>query len=519
MLLGINQNTTGTSAILFDRSLERVGSGHAHLTRLTPRSGYVEIDPFELLENVMTAVERALSTTDTNPEEIEVVGLANQGETSLCWNSDGEPFYNAIVWQDRRTADRCDELYQDKYFRQYIKETTGLTIDPYFSATKFEWLLNHVEADPEDVYCGTTDTWLLWQLLEHEPFVTDHATASRTMLFNLQTLSWDDQLRAEFGLETVELPRPVSNDTVVGHTDPDRLAGIEAPVAGCITNQQAALYGQGCTSPGEAKCTYRTGSFILMNIGKIPAWYIKGVLGTIAWTVDGETTYALDGGIYTTGAFIDWLVDAIEIIPNRGTAESLAKSVSTTNGVFVVPALSGLASPYWDSDVRGAFVGLDSSISKAHLVRAVLESIAHRVREVVDAMTEETAIELDKLRVDGDITNNDFLLEYQADLLDYPLVVSAISEATALGTVKLAAEAVGLDFATDRIGASERTVTPSGSDGLDRKHEQWRLVVETMRELSNKLTNDDEESFGPEVTKDDYHEKSLQRSGEDDGGE
>lgn len=405
----------------------------------------------------------------------------------MCWDSDGEPLYNAIVWQDRRTSDRCEEIYENEELRQYIKEKTGLNIDPYFSATKFEWLLDYVDTDPEDVYCGTTDTWLLWQLLKDDPYVTDHTTASRTMLFDLRDLSWDDRLRAEFGLETVGLPTPVSNDSVVGHSDPNQLAGIEAPVAGCITNQQAALYGQGCTSPGEAKCTYRTGSFILMNIGQTPAWYIKGVLGTIAWTVGGDTTYALDGGIYTTGAFIDWLIESVDLISDRETAESLAKSVSTADGVYAVPALSGLASPYWDSEVRGAFVGLDSSTSKAHLVRAVLESIAHRVREVVDAMTEETLIELDELRVDGDLTNNDFLLEYQADLLNYPLVVSAISEATALGTAKLAGEAIDLDIATHRIGASERTVLPAGTSDLNTKHEKWRLVVNTMRELSTEL--------------------------------
>ncbi|MFB6122286.1 MAG: glycerol kinase [Haloferacaceae archaeon] len=488
MLLGINQNTTGTTAAVFDSTLSMVSVGHARLERLTPRSGRVEIDPADLLANVTLAVSRALDTDDVDAADVDVVGLANQGETALCWDADGRPLHNALVWQDRRTAGRCEQLLEDEDLSRYIKETTGLHIDPYFSATKLEWLVDHADADPSELYCGTTDTWLLWQLLDDDPFVTDHATASRTMLFDLQRNQWDDRLREVFGLDDVQLPTPVANDVVVGETDPDEFVGIDAPVAGCITNQQAALYGQGCTSPGDTKCTYRTGSFILMNVGKTPAWYIDGISGTVAWTLDGETTYALDGGIYTTGAFIDWLVDSVEFLDEGDDTSALARSVPSSNGVYAVPALSGLASPYWDSSARGAFVGLDSSTTKAHLARASLEGIAHRVRDVVDAMTDETVIEMDELKVDGELTANEFLLQYQADLLDHTLAVSAIPEASALGTATIAGEAVGLDVDTSRLGASERTVTSSRrTAALDDKHEEWQVVVEAIRDLSRKL--------------------------------
>lgn len=487
MILGIDQGTTGTTAVVFDRSLEVVTTGYATVERTTPEPGRVEVAPESLLESVTTAVADALADGPVDAEDVAAVGLANQGETSLCWDRDGDPLHDALVWQDRRTADRCARLADDEEFASYVRETTGLRIDPYFSATKLEWLLGELDPDdPSAIRCGTTDTWLLRKLVAGEPYVTDHATASRTMLYDVDELAWDDRLREEFGLEDVELPEPVPTDHVVGRTDPSVLSGIDAPVAGCIVDQQAALYGHGCTAPGDAKCTYGTGSFLLMNVGDRAVVDSEGVLGTVAWTLDGETSYALDGGIYTTGAFVDWLVEDLELLESPAESGRLARSVDGSNGVAVVPALSGLAAPYWDADARGAFVGLDTSTRRAHVVRAGLEGIAHRVRDVVDAMVADAGVSIGELRVDGGLTANEFLLQYQADVLGQPLSVSAITEATALGTAALAARATGLDVDPDGIGTTGSVVRPESEaahESADATYERWRRALEAVRSI------------------------------------
>jgi len=482
MFLGIDQGTTGTTAIVYDRELEPQAQGYAGISRQNPEPGIVELDPWAILESVERAVAETVSTDGVDPKEIDAVGLANQGETSLCWNADGEPLYDAIVWQDRRTSDRCLSLQEDEQFHDYVTETTGLRVDPYFSATKLEWLIDHVEQPPEDCYWGTTDTWLLWQLVEGEPYVTDHATASRTMLFDIDRLDWDERLLNRFGLADTEPPKPKPTDAVLGSVASTALGSIDAPVAGCIVDQQSALYGQGCHRTSDLKCTYGTGSFLLMNAGNQQTSYDSGVLGTVGWTIDGETTYAYDGGVYTTGAFIDWLVDSIEILNSPSESESLAREVESTGGVHAIPALTGLAAPYWDSETQGAFLGLDSSTERPHMVRAALEGIVHRIRDVVDAMQQAVGEPLGTIKVDGGLTNNDFLLEYQATVLDESLAVSAVSEATSLGTAILAANATDHAVDKSRLGTPHTLVEPvEYSFDHEAHYQKWHDAVDALR--------------------------------------
>lgn len=485
MLLGIDQGTTGTTAVVFDRSLSTVAEGYAKVPRQTPGQGLVEVDPAELLASVREAVTGALDEEGATPEAIEAVGLANQGETSMCWRPDGDPIGTALVWQDRRTADRCAELEADAEFADYVRRTTGLSIDPYFSATKLEWLLEERVDDPGAIRCGTTDAWLLQRLTSEGAYVTDHATASRTMLFDIEERAWDDRIRERVGLDGVTLPRPVAHDEVVGTTDPAVLSGVQAPVGGVIVDQQSALYGQRCHEEGDAKCTYGTGSFLLMNTGPRVVTDAEGVLGTLAWTLDDETTYALDGGIYTTGAFVDWLVEDAELLESPAESGRLAADVPDTDGVCAVPALTGLAAPYWDSKARAAFLGVGASTRRAHLVRAALEGIAHRVRDVVDRMEREAELDATGLRVDGGLTNNDFLMQYQADALDCPVAVSAEAEATALGTAALAGRAAGLAVDPTDFGGVERTVRPDGNRAAtEESYRRWRAAIDAVRSFA-----------------------------------
>lgn len=484
MILGIDQGTTGTTAVVFDRDLVPVARGYARVSREHPRPGWVEVVPDALLESVTTAVAAALRDGGISPGAISVVGLANQGETALCWDERGTPVSNAIVWQDDRTAARCESVREDAELASYITETTGLPVDSYFSASKLEWILEHeTDRDGPTIYGGTTDTWLLWRLAREQPYVTDYTTAGRTMLFDIWSLEWDDRLRAEFGLDGMPLATPVPCDEVVGTTDPDLLSGIDAPIAGCIVDQEASLYGQGCHAPGETKCTYGTGSFLVTNVGPDPVADPDGLISVIAWSIEGETRYALEGGIFTAGALIDWLVDDLGLLATPEESDTLATAVGGTNGVYCVPALTGLAAPYWDRTCRCSLFGLDSSTEPAHIARAALEGIAHRVRDVVDAMDREMATGVGTVRVDGGLTANEFLLGYQADVLDRAIDVSAVVESTALGAGAIAGRALELDIDAGRLGATDRRLEPStAAEEADRNYDRWRQAVDLTRQ-------------------------------------
>ena len=415
MILAIDQGTTGTTCLVVDEELHVHRRGYAEVPQHFPRPGWVEHDPEELWQSVLDAAARA------GLDDVDTIAITNQRETTLLWErSTGRPVAPAIVWQDRRTAERCRELDTD-----LLRERTGLVPDPYFSATKLEWLLR--EHGGSDLAFGTVDTWLVWKLTNGAVHVTDATNASRTQLASLQTLDWDDELLALFGVDRELLPRIVRSDEAVGEGE---LLGSRAEIRGIAGDQQAALYGQGCHVAGEGKATYGTGSFVLVHTGDDASPPPFGLLKTVA--ADG---YALEGAVLVGGAALQWLRDGLGVLGHVADSEALARSVESADGVVFVPALTGLGSPWWDADARGLVTGITRGTTKAHLVRAALEAVAHQVADVVDALPERPAV----LRADGGATANGFLMQFQSDLLGLPVEVSAEQETTALGAAALAA--------------------------------------------------------------------------------
>jgi len=427
VILAIDQGTTGTTCLVVDEELNVAGRAYREFPQHFPRPGWVEHDPEEIWQSVLAAAEAALADAGVPSGELAAIGITNQRETTVLWErASGRPVAPAIVWQDRRTAERCRELDPD-----LIRERTGLVPDPYFSATKLEWLLrehgSHKHGSDKGLAFGTVDSWLVWKLTGGEVHVTDATNASRTLLANLRTLDWDDDLLDLFGVDRELLPRIARSDETVGEAE---LLGAQIPISGIAGDQQAALYGQGCHSPGEGKATYGTGSFLLMHTGAEAPTPPHGLLATAA--ADG---YALEGAVLASGAAIQWLRDGLGILADAADSDALATSVESTGGVVFVPALTGLGSPWWDADARGLVCGLTRGTTRAHLVRAALEAIAHQVADVVDALPTAPAV----LRADGGATANGFLMQFQADLLGCPVEVAAERETTALGAAALAA--------------------------------------------------------------------------------
>jgi glycerol kinase len=421
LILAIDQGTTGTTCLVVDDGLRVLGRGYRELPQHFPRPGWVEHDPEEIWQSVLGAAAAALEAAGLQPGDLSTVAITNQRETTVLWDrATGEPVAPAIVWQDRRTAERCRELDAD-----LIRERTGLVPDPYFSATKLEWLLR--EHRREGVVFGTVDTWLVWKLTGGAAHVTDATNASRTMLVALSTLDWDDELLALFGIERDVLPQIIRSTDPVGD---GTLLGAPVAVQGIAGDQQAALYGQGCHRAGEGKATYGTGSFVLVHAGDDASPPPPGLLKTAA--ADG---YALEGAILVSGAAVQWLRDGLGVLADAAASEALARSVESTAGVVFVPALTGLGSPWWDPDARGLITGLTRGTTRAHLVRAALEAIAHQVADVIDALPKRPTV----LRADGGATANSFLMQFQADLLGLPVEVAAERETTALGAAALAA--------------------------------------------------------------------------------
>ena len=433
MLLAIDQGTTGTTCLVVDDELRTVGRGYREIRQHFPQPGWVEHDPEEIWESVLAAAGDALAEARVPPGELRAIGITNQRETTVVWErSSGRPLQHAIVWQDRRTADRCRELP-----RELIRERTGLLPDPYFSGTKLEWILRHAEWPQQHLAFGTIDSWLVWKLTGGAAHVTDVTNASRTLLFGLDRLDWDDELLSLFRVERDLLPRVVDSSGVVGHAS---LLGAEVPIAGIAGDQQAALFGQGCFAAGEAKATYGTGSFVLVNAGHVRARPPDGLLGTIAAVGPGaRQQFALEGSVLVSGAAVQWLRDGLGLISDAGEAEALATSIPSTEGVVFVPALTGLGSPHWDPDARGLVTGLTRGTTRAHLVRATLEAIAFQVADVLEAYPGDVGV----LRADGGATRNRFLMQFQSDLLGCPVDVAADAETTALGAAALAGLAVG----------------------------------------------------------------------------
>lgn len=447
-ILSLDQGTTSSRAVLFDEKGDIFHTSQKEFNQYFPQSGWVEHDADEIWSSILAVIAGVLSERNIQPEQIEGIGITNQRETTVVWDkATGKPIYNAIVWQSRQTAGVCEELKAQGH-EDLFKDKTGLLLDAYFSGTKVKWILDHVDgarerAEAGELLFGTIDTWLIWKLSGGKKHVTDYTNASRTLMYNIYDLKWDEELLALLDVPQSMLPEVCSSSEVYALTDKSVFFGHAAPIAGVAGDQQAALFGQTCFEKGMVKNTYGTGCFMLMNTGEKAVKSKSGLLTTIAIGIDGKVEYALEGSIFVAGSAIQWLRDGLRMFKTSPESEAYAERVESTEGVYVVPAFVGLGAPYWDSDVRGAIFGLTRGTSKEHFVRATLESLAYQTKDVLDAMEKDSGITLKKLRVDGGAVKNDFLMQFQSDLLNVPVERPIINETTALGAAYLAGLAVG----------------------------------------------------------------------------
>ena len=488
-ILALDQGTTSSRAILFGADGRGLASAAREFAQRYPRPGWVEHDPEAIWESQLAAARAVLASEAGQRHQVVGIGIANQRETTIVWErASGRPIANAIVWQDRRTAAECDRLRASGW-EATIRDKTGLVIDPYFSATKLKWLLDQ---EPEhraravrgELLFGTVDTFLLYRLSGGQLHLTDVSNASRTMLFNIQTLDWDDEILAELDIPRAMLPEVRPSSGVFGSSAPN-IFGAALPISGVAGDQQAATFGEACFVAGMAKQTYGTGSFLLMNIGTEPVRSTSGLLTTIAWQLGGDVTYALEGSIFVTGAAVQWLRDGLQIIERAEESEALARSVDSTGGVYVVPAFAGLGAPYWDPYARGAIVGLTRGSGRAEIVRATLESVAYQTRDVVDVMQRDTGMNLSALRVDGGMVANDFLMQFQADILGTPVERPEVTETTALGAAYLAGLGTGFWRDQDEIARNwrrDRRFEPAMSlEWRTALYRDWLRAVERAR--------------------------------------
>ncbi|MCL2044315.1 MAG: glycerol kinase GlpK [Treponema sp.] len=447
-LVAIDQGTTSSRAIVFDKQGSIIQMAQKEFTQIFPRPGWVEHDPLEIWSTQLGVLAEAKAHAGISAGDIAAIGIANQRETTVVWDkTTGKPVYNAIVWQCRRTADYCDTL-KAQGFDNIIRKKTGLVADAYFSATKLRWILEYVpgareKAEKGDLLFGTIDTWLVWNFTKGKVHVTDYSNASRTMLFNIHTLEWDREILDEMRIPMQMLPEVHPSSYVYGSAAADILGG-EVPIAGIAGDQQAALFGQCCFEPGMVKNTYGTGCFILMNTGEKAVDSGNGLLTTIAWSVDNKVEYALEGSVFIAGASIQWLRDGLKMIDDAAASEQCAMQVQNSGGVYVVPAFSGLGAPYWDQHARGAIYGITHSTTREHFVRATLESLAYQSYDVIKAMEADAGMPIQSIRVDGGASANNFLMQFQADILNTEVIRPRVIESTALGAVYLAGLAVGV---------------------------------------------------------------------------
>lgn len=446
-IMSLDQGTTSSRCILFNKNGLIESIAQKEFTQIYPKAGWVEHDPMEIWFTQISVATEAMQKINATASDIAAIGITNQRETTVIWDkTTGKPIYNAIVWQCRRTSDICDVL-KEEGFDQIIKEKTGLIIDAYFSATKIKWILDHVEGAREkalkgQLLFGTIDTWLIWNLTKGKVHVTDYSNASMTMLFNIHTLKWDEEILTRLDIPTSMLPQVKPSSCVYGHTNATLLGG-EIPISGAAGDQQAALFGQVCHTPGTAKNTYGTGCFLLMNTGEKAILSHKGLLTTIAWGIDNKVEYALEGSVFIAGAAIQWLRDELRMIDHAAHTETYANSVPDSNGVYIVPAFTGLGAPYWDQYARGTILGLTRGVKKEHFIRATLESLAYQTYDVLMAMQEDSGISLKALKVDGGACANNFLMQFQSDILGAKVDRPEVIETTALGAAYLAGLAVG----------------------------------------------------------------------------
>ncbi|ONN27408.1 glycerol kinase [Thermosipho affectus] len=485
-ILALDQGTTSSRAILFDESGKDVFVKNKEYRQIYPRPGWVEHDPFDILNSQIEVAKLAVDTVGV--ENIAAIGITNQRETTILWDKrTGKPVYNAIVWQCRRTAEICDDL-KEKGYEKLIKEKTGLVVDAYFSGTKIKWILDNVEGVKEDakrgnILFGTVDSWLIWNLTGGRVHVIDYSNASRTMLFNINTLQWDEEILEILDIPKSILPTPVPSSMVYGYTD---IFGGKIPIAGDAGDQQASLFGQTCFDKGMIKNTYGTGCFILMNTGEKPYYSNSGLLTTIAWGVDGKVEYALEGSIFIAGAAVQWLRDNLKLIDAAYETEEIAMSVPDSGELYFVPAMVGLGAPYWDMYARGLLIGITRGTTKAHIVRAVLESIAYQTRDVLEVMAKESGINMGTLRVDGGASNNNFLMQFQADILGIPVERPQITETTALGAAYLAGLATGVWKSKEEIkwNLDKRFLPLIEEEKRENMYKKWKEAVKRSMKWS-----------------------------------
>lgn len=485
-ILSLDQGTTSSRAILFNEKGEIVHSSQKEFTQHFPKPGWVEHNANEIWGSILAVIAGVLSESGVKPEQIAGIGITNQRETAVVWDKEtGTPVYNAIVWQSRQTSGICDEL-KEKGLNDLFRDKTGLLIDAYFSGTKVKWILDNVEgarqkADEGKLLFGTIDTWLIWKLSGGKAHVTDYSNASRTLMYNIHELKWDEELLEILTVPKSMLPEVRPSSEEYARTIEYHFFGQSIPIAGAAGDQQAALFGQACFKEGMAKNTYGTGCFMLMNTGTKAVSSEHGLLTTLAWGLNGKVEYALEGSIFVAGSAIQWLRDGLRMLHDAKDSEDYAKRVESTDGVYVVPAFVGLGTPYWDSEVRGAVFGLTRGTSKEHFIRATLESLAYQTKDVLDAMEADSGIELQTLRVDGGAVKNDFLMQFQGDLLRVPVERPTINETTALGAAYLAGLAVGYWKDQEEISrqwAVDKTFEPSMEEQESEKlYEGWKNAV------------------------------------------
>ena len=484
-VMALDAGTTSNRCIIFDKAGNIVSKAQTEFTQYFPNPGWVEHDAHEIWSTMLGVAVQAMSVIGASAEDIAGIGITNQRETVIVWDREsGEPVYHAIVWQCRRTSELADAL-KEKGLTESFRQKTGLIIDAYFSATKVKWILDNVEgarekAEAGKLAFGTVETWLIWKLTKGRVHVTDYSNASRTMLFNINTLSWDKDILEELGIPESMLPKPMPSSCVYGNADPSFLGG-EIPIAGAAGDQQAALFGQLCFEKGEAKNTYGTGCFLLMNTGEKPVFSNHGLLTTVAWGIDGKVCYALEGSIFVAGAVVQWLRDGMRLIDSAEDSEYWANKAKGTHGTYVVPAFTGLGAPHWDQYARGTIVGITRGTNKYHIIRASLESIAYQVCDVIDAMEADSGTKLRSLRVDGGASANNFLMQFQADMLARPVHRPKSVESTALGAAYLAGLATGFWKDTKELsqGITDGTVfTPQmDEEKRARKRKGWNKAV------------------------------------------
>jgi len=484
-IMALDAGTTSNRCILFDKAGQVCSVAQKEFTQIFPQPGWVEHDADEIWTTQLEVAQQALRNIGATAGDIAAIGITNQRETTIVWDKySGRPIYNAIVWQCRRTAEYCDHL-KDRGLVDIIRAKTGLVIDPYFSGTKIRWLLDQVpgameKAEKGQLLFGTVETWLIWKLTGGKIHVTDYSNASRTMLFNINTLKWDQEILDILNIPAAMLPKAVPSSEIYGYTDA-ALFGAPIPISGAAGDQQAALFGQACFHPGDAKSTYGTGSFLLMNTGETPIFSENGLVTTIAWGLDGKVHYALEGSIFVAGAAIQWLRDEMQLIQSASESEYMAKKVNDTNGCYVVPAFTGLGAPHWDAYARGAIVGITRGVNKFHIIRATLDSIAYQVSDVLTAMERDSKIKLQALKVDGGASANNYLMQTQADISAAPVLRPRCVETTAMGAAYLAGLAVGYWKDLEEILANweiDRTFDPGiSADERSSRIAGWLKAV------------------------------------------